>query len=364
MIPSVKPVCIEPGFKIYYFDIVYSYPQVLEIDLLITFRGGIVAIELERNGLKNAIQKSLKYFVNGLARYPVVYCYKSIEDSKYLSSEGISAPIIVGDLKLGDQDFFEMFLKDYMQIHDIKEKERAEIFSIDNFLCSLLIYGAPIICEKLLTDIFMKHVIESSNLIQQRIKVINEVKRLKINFESKHGRNISSKIRNSSYDSTSSDARTIIIFIPKLENEKLRARIADHLKELFKNPSVEKVRILYTERSCEHAIEIISRVGEEEHIGRGVELKFIKVEVNSISTKIRELVDKEPQKKDVMVLIVGEFPKRELLKLVEIIRPHTIECKLLMWRPKQKSLHEVIKNIRECSLGEVERLELRAVSLY
>jgi hypothetical protein len=364
MILSVKPVCIEPAFKIYYFDMVYSYPQVLEIDLLITFRGGIVAIELERNGLKNAIQKSLKYFVNGLARYPVVYCYKSIEDSKYLSREGISPPVIVGDLKLGDQDLFEMFLKDYMQIHDIKEKERAEIFSIDNFLCSLLIYGAPIICEKLLTDIFMKHVIESSNLIQQRIKVINEVKRLKINFESKHGRNISSKIRNSSYDSTSSDARTIIIFIPKLENEKLRARIADHLKELFKNPSVEKVRILYTERSCEHAIEIISRVGEEEHIGRGVELKFIKVEVNSISTKIGELVDKEPQKKDVMVLIVGEFPKRELLKLVEIIRPHTIECKLLMWRPKQKSLDEVIKNIRECSLGEVERLELRAVSLY
>jgi len=225
MILSVRPVCIEPGFKIYYFDMVYSYPQVLEIDLLVTFKGGMIAIELERSGLKNAIQKSLKYFVNGLARYPVVYCYKSIEDSNSLSSEGISAPIIVGELRLGDQDFFNI------QIHNIKEKERAEIFSIDNFLCSLLIYGAPIICEKLLTDIFMKHVVESSNLIQQRIKVINEVKRLKINFESKHERNISSKIRNSSYDSTSSDARTIIIFIPKLENEGLRAHIAKYLKK-------------------------------------------------------------------------------------------------------------------------------------
>jgi len=359
---SIEPICIEPGFKIYYFDMVYSYPQVLEIDFLVAFRGGILLIELERE-LKNIARKSLKYFTNGLTRYPVIYIHRSMDDES-LSNQNTSAPVVTGNLILEGRDFFETPPIDIMQIHNIKEEERAEVFSVDNFLCSLLMYGAPNICERLLTDVFIKHVIEFSNLIQQRVKVINEVKRLKINFEGKYRRDRCGRIRSSRHNSTAINARAIVTFIPKLENEGLRTRIANCLKNFFLNPSLKEVIILHTEKSCEHARDIVSRIKGGEGIGRDVRLEFIKVDVSSISTKIRELVDKEFQR-DAIILIVGEFPKRELLKLIEVARSHSIECRSLIWRPKQEPLGKVIKNMQEKrSLEGVEDLELRAVPLY
>ena len=359
MILPIKPLYIEPGFKIYYFDMVYSYPHVLEIDLLITFRGGILSIELEREGLESLSRKSLKYFLNGFTRYPVTYFYPSI-DNISPSNVGISMPVVMDCSTLKSWAIFNELLRlGLYRILPAKEAERSKIFAIDNFLCSLLLYGAPAICENLFMDAsFMKH-IESSSLALRRVKIIKEVKRLRSlgDWENPN-------ITNQSMDhSENLQAKSMITFIPILENENLRKQIAKSLIHLItEKPSLAEIRVLHTKESRKHAEEIINEV--KTNLKRYVDLANIEVERSSITARIRELIINELGR-DTVLLIIGEFPKRELLKLVDVAQSYSIECKLLIWRPRiRKDLNAIIEDIeKKCSLEEIEKLELQAVSI-
>jgi hypothetical protein len=151
--------------------------------------------------------------------------------------------------------------------------------------------------------------------------------------------------------------RFMITFIPRLENENLRKQIAKSLKNLIREkPSLAEITVLYAEKSREHAEEIINDLKTN--------LTGIEVDRDSIAARIKELIISKLDK-DIMLLIIGEFPKRELLRLVGIIKSRPIECKLLTWRPKiQKTFGELIRDIeRKCSLVEVEKLELVPVSV-
>jgi hypothetical protein len=126
--------------------------------------------------------------------------------------------------------------------------------------------------------------------------------------------------------------------------------------------SLAEIRILHTKESREHAEEITNEI--KTNLERCVNLTNIEVERNSIAAKIRELIINELER-DIVLLIIGEFPKRELLKLVDVTQSHHIECRLLIWRPKiQKALRNIAENIgNKCSLEEVEKLELQAVPI-
>jgi hypothetical protein len=358
MVLKVDPVYIEPGFKIYYFDMIYSYPQILEIDLLIAFRGGLLSIELEKENLGDLSRKSLKYFLNGFTRYPVVYLYPSI-DSKLLSNINILTPAIMDcSILKGEEILSKLRDPNLQQIWTAKVTERFKVFAIDNFLCSLLVYGAPAICESLLTDIFMKH-LRSSTLTLHRVGMIRKVKRLG-RLKGWENTSVRSQLTNNSGDL---QVRSIITFIPRLENENLRKQIAKSLKNLIKEKSsLDEITVLYTEKSREHAEEIINEL--KTNLDTGINLTGIEVDKDSIAAKIKEL-NISKLDRDIMLLIIGEFPKRELLKLVDVIKSRPMECKLLMWRPKiQKTFEEIIRNVEHrCSLEEVEKLELVSLSV-
>jgi hypothetical protein len=207
-------------------------------------------------------------------------------------------------------------------------------------------------------DTFMKH-IESSNLALHRVRVIKEVKRLR-----RLGDWEDSNVTDQPMDySENIQAKSMITFIPKLENENLRRQVAESIIHLvMEKPSLAEIRILHTKESREHAEEITSEI--KTNLERCVNLTNIEVERNSIAAKIRELIINELER-DIVLLIIGEFPKRELLKLVDVTQSHHIECRLLIWRPKiQKALRNIAENIgNKCSLEEVEKLELQAVSI-
>jgi len=358
MILPINPLHIEPGFKIYYFDMVYSYPQVLEVDLLVLFKGGILSIELEKESIKRLARKSLKYFINGLTRYPVIYFYPSIDNTS-LSDVDVSNPVVMDYSMLKNKGILNVLLgPNIQQIWAVKEAERSKIFAIDNFLCSLLLYGAPAICENLFTDTFMKH-IQSSTLALHRVRIIKETKRLR-SLRGWENSNVTNQLMNNSGDL---QVRSMITFIPRLENENLRKQIAKSLKNLIREkPFLAEITVLYTEKSREHAEEIINEL--KTNLDTGITLTGIEVDRDSIAARIKELIISKLDK-DIMLLIIGEFPKRELLRLVGIIKSRPIECKLLTWRPKiQKTFEEVIRDIeRKCSLVVVEKLELVPVSV-
>jgi len=280
--------------------------------------------------------------------------------SSDMANVTISIPIVMDCPKLSDETISNNFFRDDIQrFGEARDKERPEIFAVDNFLCSLLLYGAPLICQKLLTDIFMKHIIESSELAKYRVEVIKEVKRLGIIKIGRENLNISKKHID---DSENINVKSMVTFIPKLENENLRAQVAQYIKKLIKESPISEVRILHTKESHKHAEDIILEV--ERCIRRDVNVTPIQVERGFITTKIERLITNE-LKEDVILLIIGEFPKRELLKLIDVALSHPVKLRLLMWRPRiQKSSGEAIKDIRDkCSLGEVEKPELRAVSI-
>jgi hypothetical protein len=104
---------------------------------LVIFRGGYMCVELKRRA-SAAPADSLKYFISGLAQQPVLYVFRESEERP--GNIQHPTPFLVpwtdflGEL-IGDKECF------YKHVERLAE-ERKRLFSLDNFLRLLLVYGS------------------------------------------------------------------------------------------------------------------------------------------------------------------------------------------------------------------------------
>ncbi|MCC6050971.1 MAG: hypothetical protein LM580_09705, partial [Thermofilum sp.] len=150
---------------------VYSNPRIAEVDLLVIFEGGYACIELKRHASR-AAEDSLKYFIIGLAQQPVFYAHGGSQGE--LGTVHHPTPFLVLWEKLRQQ-----LVGDESQLSSYVEsvaEGRKELFSLDNFLRLLLVYGSPSICEALLSSPFLSRLSKKFQLVETRYSQICAVK--------------------------------------------------------------------------------------------------------------------------------------------------------------------------------------------
>lgn len=366
MIFDHDPEWVEPSFSIYYFDMVYSHPVVLEIDFLAIFKGALLSIEIEKN-LGEIPRKSLKYFVNGACRHPVLYSsgtISSIKSGKLWTQEtNISTPTLVS------YSVIRCWLKQFLDLENYKynnikwKLERNKLFVIDNFMCSLLLYGSPSICNILLkNNNILRHVTDSFELAKFRASLIKKVKLLEdldCGEVASHEKVPNSASMHQAVDKNQ-PVRSLILVIPIVRSKFFYAELKRFMKRDDVHnllSSLEKLVFVYTEDSREDASTIISVF--RENLGDKVQLDKMEVKRFEIAKTVRDLaVNHLP--KEVLILFIGEVPKRELVKLMDL--PPTIRFGTLTWRA---IVHENAfeKFIEELGGGGVEEIRLCMVQI-
>jgi len=175
---------VEPSFSVYYPDMVYVNPQTIEVDLLLVLNGGYICIELKDNPAK-AHEDSLKYFINALAPQPVIYMSKKPLE-KGESQVQLPNPLLIppdNELILKNQLLSE--LEKWRQKVGEFEEERRDFFSLDNFLCMLLLYASPMVCKEVLEKVPPFDEKKLSPLIRRRISLVMRAKGLNFSDEIK-----------------------------------------------------------------------------------------------------------------------------------------------------------------------------------
>jgi len=349
-----KPCCVELAFTLYYPDMVYSNPLIAEIDLLLIFEGGYVCAELKKEPSK-ALKDSLKYFVNGLAQQPVFYLYdkgRGLGEERYpnpfLISQENSA--LLNELKGEGREK----IRSYM---DLVIRERKKLFSLDNFLRLLLVYGSPSVCKGIFNSTFFQKLSKEFQLINTRYSQICKVKLLN------HVDDISPSAQTGSESSTTEHIDRIVVVIASLNNEFLRQEAAKAISSYAEKLSSKEVILLCTSQSKPDAEGVKGKLKPNIQVQakieavKGEQSKSIEMAwINSIS----ELCERP-----CVILFVGEVPKGllvEIAKMLEFKRPKP-KLAVLTWRPRLDSIDKLMQGLELGDLTETERVELDVVEL-
>ena len=167
LIKDEDVIGFERSFHVYYFDMIYSNPAIVEIDVLLMLRGGLVAIEEEKGepGEGDILKIIGKQFDKGEGGLPIFY-----------SPEGRNvANLKVTNIYPFDREEINRILNKTKEF-EVKEEERAEVFSLDNFLCALLLFGAPAVIQSLVG--WIEKNFGNFKLIKRRCEVLREVKQI------------------------------------------------------------------------------------------------------------------------------------------------------------------------------------------
>jgi hypothetical protein len=344
---------LEASFSLYHPDMVYANPKVVEVDLLLVFNGGYACLELKKKP-SDAHRDSLKFFVNGLAPQPVVYVSKrSIRKGE--SELGISNPLVIPHGEISFKECLLDKLREWREKFDGFFEERRELFSIDNFLCMLLLYASPKICRLLLDEVLSDEEKNLSPLIKRRISLIKRAK----------GLDNSTGLEEipAGEKEKSEGMEKLVVLVPTIKSEVLINKIAEALGGL----RAGEVVLLCTKQSAKECCEIIGMIKDK--------IKSIKCEIvegdleESWSSKAVE----EASNKSVIVT-AAEIPKGVLLKLVEKLADEKKSVKLasLLPRPVKKgdflkSLSSLISALEGrgecCEIGEREEIKLECINI-
>jgi hypothetical protein len=325
---------------------VYSNPRIAEVDLLVIFEGGYACVELKRLTSDSA-ENSLKYFVIGLAQQPVFYAHGGSQSE--LSTVLHPTPFLMPWKELRQQ-----LVEDESQLRSYVEsvaEGRGELFSLDNFLRLLLVYGSPSVCEALLSSHFLSELSEKFQLVKTRFSQICAVKL--IPCESAPPR----QAQGTSGDRAPERVERIVAVIPTLNSEIYQKRIAEAIEHYAARVSARKVILTCTRRSERDAKGILEVL--EKKLGcvqaykevvegeRGKDLEEAWVE------KILELCGTS-----CAVLFVGEVPKGVLTKFAESFVSGEQKPKLvvLIWRP-QLNPEDVIECLGKEGTGDLTKTE-------
>lgn len=385
MILNPKPEWVEPSFSVYYLDIVYSCPTVLEIDFLVIFKGALLSIEVEDRPT-NIPRKSLKYFVNGVCRHPVIYSNinsssdkdKTKCDTSWVLGINIAMPTLIDCSTI--RDWLKNFLENNKRFIFQMKYERSQLFIIDNFMCALLIYSSPLICNTLIMKSnILKHVLNSFELARFRADLIKKVKILE-------ERDYEGKFTNEGTCDLSSknqtrekfqNIRSMIVIVPTVRSRYFYKELERFIKRKhsIKNlfPDLEKLVFVYTEESYKDAESIIQIV--EGSVGNNVQVERRKVKKDKIGKTVKDLAICELTQ-DVFILTIGEVPKSELINLMDPI-PNT-KFGALVWRSQVYSdgLEKLIEKVLKCKEekagcehkevsreGGIEKIELQILEI-
>ncbi|MEM1583717.1 MAG: hypothetical protein QXF28_07335 [Nitrososphaerota archaeon] len=376
MIFNLKPEWVEPSFSIYYLDIVYSYPAILEVDFLSIFKGALLSVEVE-NEPTNIPRKSLKYFVNGVCRYPVVYFSinsssdkdETESDTKWVRESGITIPTLVDCQTMKEQ--LRNFLENNRSTIIQKKNERSQLFTIDNFLCALLVYSSPLICDILLMkSSILEHVLNSFEVAGFRASLIKKAKLLEKRddgWRSNNGGTCNPSIENQAKEKFQS-IRSIIMIIPIVRSMYFHTELKRFIEEkgdikcLF--PNLEKLVFVYTKESCEDAKTIISVVMGKNR--NDIQTDKREVNKNEIGEIVKNLAAYELPK-DVLILTIGEVPKSELIKFIDPIL--NTRLGILLWRLNvykeklEKFIEEALNCKKVSDVGGIEKIELQLLEI-
>jgi hypothetical protein len=341
---SKEPLA-ELAFTLYYPEMVYANPRVAEIDLLLIFEGGYVCVELKKKS-SEATHDSLKYFVNGLAQQPVFYASKNYE--KKFDGD-LSPPFLISQKELLDKLGVEN-LRSYMEL---VIEGREKMFSLDNFLRLLLVYGSPNVCRCILDSKFFRKLSDEFQLVKIRRSQIKKAKSLASEEDALPSS------RSASENAVECSER-IVAVVGMLENEFLRQKVAQAIGKCAKKSSTRDVILLCTERSKEDAGELKERldscvqtkteiVGEKQ--GENIEMAWV--------NKIFKLCEGS-----CTILCIGEIPKGVLVGIAERLNSNEPMPKLavLTWKP-QLDLNGLMKKLEEGDVETEKMEELHVVEL-
>jgi hypothetical protein len=345
---------LEPSFVVYYPDIVYTNPRIAEIDILLLLNGGYICIELKKDPQESP-KDSLKFFSDGLGSQAVLYI-----SSKPLGPEVISGVGILNPLIISRDNFAFEKLKKWREYLTKFCAERHKFFSIDNFLCTLILYGSPEICNLLLSEkgdsdsiVPFDRPRELNDLIRHRISLIKCVKGLTAHPPSENY--IDKIVENDKIESAKGGK--LVVLIP-LISPSLLNKAAESIKNLRE---FAEIVLLCTDKSFDNC-----KMMERELMKKGLE------NLETDSVKIEEWSSRavEEASGGGTILLVGEIPKNVLIELVNKIHEKgggSIELASLLWRPVLKSefkeeLEKVIEG-KECDFGLREDVKLVSVRL-
>jgi hypothetical protein len=332
---------------------VYSNPLIAEIDLLLIFEGGYVCIELKRRALE-ALKDSLKYFVNSLAQQPVFYL---CDEERDVSRGRYPNPFLISQK---NSDFLNKLKKDKEGIRsymDIVVRGREKLFSLDNFLRLLLVYGSPNVCKGIFDSAFFRTLFNEFQLIKIRHSQICKVKLLNRVDDT------SFPAQSSSESNTTEHIDRVVVVIAPLNNEFLQKEVAQAINSHAKELLVKEVIFLCTNRSEKDAEEVknklkldararIEIVNVEKEQSKNIEMAW----VNSIF-KLCE--------RPCVILFVGEIPKGvlvEIAKVLEFKKPRP-KLAVLTWRP-QLNIDKLMQDLEQLGdVRETEEVKLNVVEL-
>jgi hypothetical protein len=324
---------------------VYSNPRIAEVDLLVIFEGGYACVELKRRASDSA-EDSLKYFVIGLAQHPVFYAHGGSQGE--LGTVHHPTPFLVPWEKLRQQ-----LVGDESQLHSYVKsvaEGRGELFSLDNFLRLLLMYGSPSVCKALLSSTFLSKLSEKFQLVKTRFSQICAVKLIPCKSDSQH------QVQGASVDRASERLEKIVAVIPTLNSEVYQKLVAKAIERYASSASAREVILTCTRRSERDALGIFKVLEES---GRVQARKEVVEGERGKDLKILELCETS-----CAVLFVGEVPKGVLTKFAESFARRERKPKLtaLVWK-SQLDPESVVGCLRAGDLTKTEEVTLGVVEL-
>jgi len=346
---------VEPSFIVYYPDMVYANPKILETDLLLVLKGACIFVEIEDSlSPKSIVTKwAGKQLDSGLLAQPILYFVPSQEEAKDppIADSPCSPPILLPKPML--KALVKNELKPLIE-EIIKELQdwRAKCFSLDNFMCILLAYSSPVVCKWLVGEAELgRYAEEGFGLLAKRIEMLNVAKGLgpgKVR--------ISGSIEDLITKEEFKPAR-VIVLIPLLRSHVLHQKIAEAIADYVINLAKEDIDLFL--------ICTAESKGDAEAVRKLLREKGLKkIEVYSsprgrLAEESMEVAGKGPS----IIVLTGEIPKDVVLKLAEFTASRLNEVKLAVtaWKPDLRIFPDRIREL-DIQLRE-PNLTLRVVAL-
>lgn len=322
------PVWVEPSFCVYYLDMVYSEPRIVEADFLLAYPKGYIFAEL-KNKMSTVAKDSLKFLIDGLSNHVAVYFYKNSSD---IGEAGMPFPMSFS------QSEILQIIKRYQvkEVNDRVVSVREEAFSIDNFLSNLIVYGSPRIV-RFLTERGKNPLEHLKDLLEFRIRLLRVTKGLEEAEFCDLKKSLFRK-RLSPFQPEKMKGKAVVLF-PAIENENLVDRLGRTSVKFLKGWAKDVV-VLYTQKSKNCAQKYINCLKN-----RGIKAGGEEVGLDEWAERTVENAGMEG-----IILLVGEVPKSVLRDLALGVFKSKVWLITLHWGIRKEELGESF-------FGDVRRRE-------
>jgi hypothetical protein len=223
---------------------------------------------------------------------------------------------------------------DMLRVDEQAIRERERLFSLDNFLRILLIFGSPGISDAVSHVKFLKVLSEASPLVKKRFLQIKAVRGMKLDKKISEQRPLREGAEPVSKKTGNVDR--FVAVIPTIHNKHLLKKIAGALKEYVSQSSSEDLtdKGVETTLLCTKKSEEDAKMLTKELEGGRITVRIVPVEESTAEDLEDAWVKKlrENCRDNCVVLFVGEVPKGVITKIAELAEG--LKVAVVMWRPR------------------------------